>query len=84
MACLIAGGTPKTSTEFPSRPAMPMLTLGDLNKDAVVVRVRIKHQGTTHKSLLLHKSLRWIITNEGFEGKLPLGWRDLPGGHFSG
>jgi hypothetical protein len=30
-----------------------MLTLGDLNKDAVVVGVRIKHQVTTHKSLLL-------------------------------
>jgi hypothetical protein len=57
---------------------MPMLTLGDLNKDAVVVGVRIKHQGTTHKSLLLPRTLRWIITNEGFEGKLPLGWRGLP------
>ena len=63
MACLIAGGTPKTSTEFPSRTAMPMLTLGDLNKDAVVVGVRIKHQGTTHKSLLLPKRLSVFILN---------------------
>jgi hypothetical protein len=39
---------------------MPMLTLGDLNKDAVVVGVRVKHQGTTHKSLLLPKILPWI------------------------
>src|SRR5829696_7537855 len=84
MACLISGGTPKTSTEFPSQPTMPMLTLGDLYKDAVVVGVRIKHQATTHKSILLPKTLRWIITNEGFEGKLPLRWRDLPVGHFSG
>jgi hypothetical protein len=82
MACLIASGILKTSTEFPSRPAMPMFTLGDLYKDAVVVGVRIKHQGTTHKSLLLPRTLRWIITNEGFEGKLLLGWRDLPRGHF--
>src|SRR5215210_5541450 len=82
MARLISSGTPKTSTEFPSRPAMPMLTLGNLYKDAVVVGVRIKHQGTTHKSLLLHKTLRWIITNEEFEGKIPLGWRGLPGAFF--